>query len=103
MWTLNYNHSITRRENDIPSIVISDRFYMLSTNTSNLNNCQRNFHHQQMDFCMLGEIPILPSQLPTILPFQNINSIVCHLAYPQPVPVLFLENALIRLKRSKFA
>ncbi|CAF4518274.1 unnamed protein product [Rotaria sp. Silwood2] len=99
MWTLNYNHLITRRENDIPSITMSDTFYIQSTNIFNLNNRQLNFHHHKMDFFMPSDRTTLSIQLPTILPFQNITYIVCHLAYPEPSVISFLQNTTIRLKR----
>ncbi|CAF4942249.1 unnamed protein product [Rotaria sp. Silwood1] len=43
MWIRHYHDSITRRENDVPSITMSDTFYMQSTNIFNLNDHQLNF------------------------------------------------------------
>jgi hypothetical protein len=99
LWTLNYNHVITRREYDIPTIIISHTFDIRSTNRFNLNNYHQHFPGKKMYFFMTRKKTTTTA---TIITCNNVNSIVCHLAYPNPAIVSFLENSMIRLDRSKF-
>ncbi|CAF3298577.1 unnamed protein product [Rotaria sp. Silwood2] len=101
LWTLNYNHVITRREYDMPTIIISDTFDIRSTNRFNLNKYHHHFPGKKMHFFMTKKTITTTTapQLATTVTCENINYIICHLAYPYPAIISYLENSMIRLNR----
>ncbi|CAF4378740.1 unnamed protein product [Rotaria socialis] len=92
LWTLNYNHVITRREYDMPTIIISHTFDIRSTNRFNLNNYHQHFSGKKKTFFTAKKT--ITTTTASTIPCENVNYIVCHLAYPNPAIISYLENRM---------